>query len=52
MLIDNLERLIDKERSTRQAQLSRPSAKLFDDLSVEAKTTGELPKVAIVAALP
>lgn len=49
VLIDNLERLIDKERSTRQAVI-QTICKAFDDLAAEAKTTGELPRVAIIAS--
>ncbi|KAK3323923.1 P-loop containing nucleoside triphosphate hydrolase protein [Cercophora scortea] len=49
ILIDQLERLIDKERNNRGAVI-QTICEALDDLSMETETTGQAPKVVVVAA--
>ncbi|KAH8889833.1 AAA-domain-containing protein [Thozetella sp. PMI_491] len=47
VLIDQLERLIDKDRPSRQSVI-QTLCKAFDNLASEAESKGEAPKVAVV----
>ncbi|KAK3687636.1 P-loop containing nucleoside triphosphate hydrolase protein [Podospora appendiculata] len=49
VIIDQLERLIDKERNNRGAVI-QTICEALDELSTETETTGQAPKVVVVAA--